>query len=167
MARVLSLLLVALAVAVAAGCGSNGSDPEPDQRALLSARQVTSEFSEETGDQLKSAAGTDPAWEQFNFGLNPPPKLVKEYGIFTIYVVDPGDLDAVDSLLADKTTGEPLPTDAQGVQWEKDELSGTWMAYKRYADNVVLTWFSESTTQQTDERFERLDDVLSALADQA
>ena len=86
MARVLTLLLVLAAVAVSAGCGSSDSEPAPD-RNLLSAGQVTSEFQEETGDDLRSAAGTDPSWEQFNFGLNPPPKLVKEYGIFTIYVV--------------------------------------------------------------------------------
>jgi len=166
MARALSLLLVATAVALAPACGSGGSEPAPD-RNLLSAGQVTSEFSEETGDELRSAAGTDPSWEQFNFGLNPPPALVKEYGIFSIYVVDPGDLAAVDSLLADKTTGEPLPEDADGILWEKDELSGTWIAYRRYADNVVLTWFSESTTKTVDERFERLDAVLSSLAAQA
>jgi hypothetical protein len=166
MARVLTLLLVAIAVVVAPGCGSNDAEPAPE-RNLLSARQVTNEFTEETGDKLRSAAGTDPSWEQFNFGLNPPPALVEQYGIFTIYVVDPSDLDAVDSLLADKTTGEPLPKDADGVQWEKDELSGTWIAYRRYADNVVLSWFSESAKQQTDERFERLDAVLSGLAGQA
>jgi hypothetical protein len=166
MARVLTLLLVLAAVAVPAGCGSSESEPEPD-RNLLSAGQVTSEFQEETGDDLRAAAGTDPSWEQFNFGLNPAPKLVKEYGIFSIYVVDPGNLEAVNSLLADKTTGDPLPADTDGVQWEKDELSGTWIAYKRYADNVVLTWFSESKTQTADERFERLDTILSSLDDQA
>jgi hypothetical protein len=166
MARVITLLLVLAAVAVPAGCGSSESEPEPD-RNLLSAGQVTSEFQEETGDDLRAAAGTDPSWEQFNFGLNPAPKLVKEYGIFSIYVVDPGNLEAVNSLLADKTTGDPLPADTDGVQWEKDELSGTWIAYKRYADNVVLTWFSESKTQTVDERFERLDTILASLDDQA
>jgi len=166
MARVFFLLLLVAAVVLAPGCGAGDSEPAPD-RNLLSAGQVTSEFSEETGDELRPAAGTDPSWEQFNFGLDPPPALVEEYGIFSIYVVEPGNLEAVDSLLADKTTGDPLPEDADGIRWEKDELSGTWIAYRRYADNVVLTWFSESPTKTVDERFERLDAVLSALAGQA
>ncbi len=162
MARVACLLLVALALGIPLGCGATEAEPAPE-RALVTADQVTREFSADTGRELEEAAGTDTAWEQLNFGLNPPPAIVKRYGIFSIYVVEPGNDEAVDSLLSDKTTGEPLPADADGIRWEKDELSGTWIAHRRYADNIVLTWFSESTTQRVDERFERLDAVLSGL----
>jgi hypothetical protein len=166
MARALALLLCLLGVALgAAACGADSdSSPEPPERNLVTAQQVEREFADEAGEELEEAAGTDPAWEQLNFGLNPPPEIVKRYGIFSIYVVDPANEEAVDSLLANKDSGEPLEADGDGIYWEKDTLSGTWIAYRRYASNVVLTWFSESAEQRTDERWERLDEILSGVS---
>ncbi len=166
MARALALLLSILGLALggAAGGADSDSSPEPPERALLTAQQVEREFSDETGEELEEAAGTDPAWEQLNFGLNPSPELVERYGIFSIYVTDPANDEAVESLLTNKDTGEPLEAGADGVYWEKDTLSGTWIAYRRYGENVVLTWFSESDEQETDERFTRLDEILTTLA---
>jgi hypothetical protein len=165
MVRALALLLSLLGLALgAAACGANAnSDPEPPERMLVTAQQVEREFAEEAGEELEEAPGADPAWEQLNFGLDPPPELVKRYGIFSIYVVDPANEEAVDSLLSSKDTGEPLAADAEGIYWEKDTLSGTWIATRRYASNVVLTWFSESTEQRVDDRWRRLDAILSGL----
>ena len=52
---------------------------------------------------------------------------------------------------------------SDGVYWELDSQSKTWVAYKRYSGNVVLVWFSGSKEQAADERFDRLDSILSGL----
>jgi len=79
------------------------------------------------------------------------------------HVVDDEDPEALESLLTDKATGEPLEQDGEGIYWERDSLSNTWIAHSRYGDNVVLAWFSESAEPETDERWERLDDILAGL----
>ena len=53
--------------------------------------------------------------------------------------------------------------DDQGVYWELDTQSNTWVAYKRYSGNVVLVWFGGSKQKGADARFERLDSILSGL----
>jgi hypothetical protein len=73
-------------------------------------------------------------------------------------------LTALSSLLRDKATQKPLDRDARGVYWELDSNSGTWVAYKRYAGNVVLAWFSGSKTRAVDERWQRLDRVFAGLS---
>ena len=92
-----------------------------------------------------------------------PKSLVDRYGIFNVYVGKPGKTTALASLLKDKETGKPLARGADGVYWELDSESKTWVAYKRYAGNVVLVWFSGSKEQAADARFERLDSILSGL----
>ena len=167
MGRRLHLLAVALlTLAVAAGCGASEAAPEPDpepERRVLSSQQVSEEFEEEAGRPLEETV-PDPSWEQLGFGLNPPRAVVERYGTFSIYVVDDDEPEALESLLRDKATGEPLEQDAEGIYWERDSLSNTWIAHSRYGENVVLAWFSEKTEPQTDERWERLDEILSGLA---
>jgi hypothetical protein len=159
-----SVLFVLVAILVAIGgaaCGATeeGEDAEP----TLAAGQVARQFEQETGRTLEEAAGTDQAWEQLSFGLDPPAELVRRFGIFSVYVVEPENDKAVGSLLSDKATGKPLEPDEQGVYWERDSQSGTWTAYTRYGENVVLAWFSERKVAETDERWARLDRVLSDL----
>jgi hypothetical protein len=120
-------------------------------------------FREATGKRILRRAAPDPAWEQLGLGLDPSPELVREYGIFVVYVVKPGRGEAVGSLLRDKSTGERLDPDARGIYWEQDTLSDTWVANKRYGRNILLAWFSDSTEPATDARFERLDRILSGL----
>lgn len=166
MGRRLLLLavLAGAALALGAGCGASDAEPQPEPEGrVLSSDEVSEEFEEEAGRPLEEAA-PDPAWEQLGFGLNAPLAILEEYGTFTIYVVDPEDLEAVDSLLADKATGEPLEADADGIYWERDSLSGTWIAHSRYGDNVVLAWYSERMQPGTDDRWRRLDEILSGLA---
>ncbi len=162
MPRVIALLVLALAL-VAAGCGGgDDATPTPPEDAFTAA-QVERAFQEEAGRSLEQAAGADEAWEQLGFGLNPSPALQRRYGIFNVYVVEEGNDEAVTSLLSDKATGEPLGRDAEGIYWEHDSLSGTWIAYRRYGENVVLAWFSESDARETDARWSRLDGILSTL----
>jgi hypothetical protein len=159
-AAAIALALVVVLAAGASGCGSGESAPQPE---LISAGQVIGRFKQETGRPLERAATADPAWEQLGYGLNPSRQLLEQYGIFSVYVAKPGHVDALGSLLKDKATKKTLKRDAEGVYWEQDANSGTWVAYKRYARNVVLVWFSGSKTQALDTRFERLDRVLADL----
>jgi hypothetical protein len=154
------LALTSLLAGLVAGCGSNNTQPEPQ---LLTAGQVSGQFKRDTGRSLMRAATDDVAWDQLSYGLNPSQKLLDKYGIFSVYVGKPQHLAALGSLLHDKATKKALEKDPEGVYWELDSNSGTWIAYKRYPPNVVLAWFSESKTQAVDTRFERLDRVLSGL----
>ncbi len=167
MGRRFHVLAVAFAlVAAGAGCGAAESapepEPEPDAR-VLSSQQVSEEFADEAGRPLEGTV-PDPSWEQLGFGLDAPPRVLREFGTFSIYVVDDEDPEALDSLLRDKATGGPLAADESGIYWERDSLSNTWIAHSRYGENVVLAWFSESPEPKTDERWERLDNILTGLA---
>jgi hypothetical protein len=124
---------------------------------------VKERFMSETGEPLQRAAVSDEAWEQLGIGLDPTPAEVERYGIFSIYVGKSGHLAALGSLLRDKATRKALERDPQGVYWELDSNSGAWVAYKRYAENVVLAWFSGSKTRAVDARWQRLDRVLAGL----
>jgi hypothetical protein len=149
-----------LAVSVAAGCGSGQSEPQVE---LVTPGQVIGQFERETGRPLERAAMEDKAFDQLSYGLNPSKELLDRYGIFSVYVVKKGHMEAVNSLLRDKATKKALERDSEGVYWELDSNSGTWVAYKRYPPNVVLVWLSGSKTQALDTRFERLDRVLAGL----
>jgi hypothetical protein len=156
----LTLLALALTT-VGAGCGGQESDAQPD---LVPASEVIGQFERETGRPLQRTAEPDVAWDQLSYGLDPSPELLERYGIFSVYVAKEGHVEALDSLLKDKATKKALERDEQGIYWELDSNSRTWVAYKRYARNIVLVWFSESKEQAVDERWERLDDVLADLA---
>jgi hypothetical protein len=143
-----------------AGCGG-GSNLETT---TVTPGQVVQEFKTSTGKQLQRAAVPDEAWEQLGLGLNESPTEVARYGIFSVYVGKSGHLAALASLLHDKATKKPLDRDSDGVYWELDSNSGTWIAYKRYARNVVLAWFSGSKTQAVDDRWHRLDRVFADLS---
>jgi hypothetical protein len=149
-----------------AGCGSSGNaDDEEQEAAPIAAQAVVQQFREVPGmPPLRSAAGTDPSWEQLGLGLDISPAAQERYGTFTIYVVDPEDSEAVSSLLADKDTGEALEADADGIYWDYDELARSYVAQKRYGENVVLAWWNQSREKGTDERWERLDSILQGLA---
>ncbi|HEX5468792.1 MAG TPA: hypothetical protein VFW80_07070 [Gaiellaceae bacterium] len=160
MRRIALLSLALLALAVPAGCGSGSDQSQP---VTLTPAQVRQQFAQATGRPLERAPVADPAWDQLGFGLDQPRSLVERYGIFNVYVGKPGKEQSLASLLADKATERPLARSANGIYWELDSQSRTWVAYKRYAGNVVLVWFSGSKKQQADERFQRVDSILSDL----
>jgi len=157
----LILLLAALAVA---GCGSSGDGDGDDQEAApIAAQAVVQEFEEVPGMPPLKSSAPDPSWDQLSLGLDLPPADQKKFGTFTIYVVDPEDPEAVQSLLADKDTAEPLQPDANGIYWDFDELAKSYVAQKRYGSNVVLAWWNEKRQQGTDARWRRLDGILQGL----
>jgi hypothetical protein len=160
MLRRAALALALLPLALASGCGAG---EEESGQAILTAGQLVQRFQEEPGSPLLREAGGDPAFRQLGFGLNPSQRLLGRYGVFSIYVVDPDHPQALTSLLRDKATGSPLEADPSGVYWERDTQSRSWIAYKRYGENVVLVWWAESAGRSADARWRRLDRVLTAV----
>jgi hypothetical protein len=161
LAAVIALALTGvLAAGVAAGCGADQSEPQVQ---VVTPGQVIGQFKRDTGHPLQRAAMEDEAFDQLSYGLNPSKELLDRYGIFSIYVAKKGHVDALNSLLRDKATKKALERDSDGVYWELDSNSGTWVAYKRYSRNVVLVWFSGSTSRSADTRWGRLDRVLTRL----
>jgi len=155
---------MALAVLVggaATGCGEGKSNPRPE---FVAPGQVVQRFKRETGTPLQRAAVPDEAWEQLSLGLNASKAQIQRYGVFSVYVAKSGHAKALDSFFRDKATKRALERDSSGIYWELDSNSGTWVAYKRYAGNVVLVWFSGSTSKAADARWQRLDRVLGGLS---
>jgi hypothetical protein len=160
--RTLAIGLLAFAAVSLAGCGAATS--ESDEPPVFTPGQVVKQFRAETGRSLlRREAVPDEAWEQLGLGLNPPKRLLDTYGVFSIYVVKAGRREAVESLLSNKATGEPLQRGRRGIYWERDTQSRSWIAYKRYGGNVVLAWFGNDGRQAVDGRWERLDIILSRL----
>ena len=160
MRRIALLSLAVFALVVLAGCGAAS---DQTQEHTLTPAQVRQTFKQVTGRPLEPAAVSDPAWDQLGFGLDMPQSLVDRYGIFNVYVGKPGKTASLASFFKDKDTEKPLARSSDGVYWELDSQSKTWVAYKRYSGNVVLVWFSGSKEQAADERFDRLDSILSGL----
>ena len=158
--RIALLSLALILVSALAGCGAGSDQP---QVVSLTPGQVTQQFQKETGKPLQPTAVSDPAWDQLGYGLNQSEKLVQRYGIFNVYVGKPGKGAALSQLFKNKATNKPLARGSGGMYWELDSQSKTWVAYKRYSGNVVLVWFSGSKKQAADERFQRLDSILSGL----
>jgi predicted small secreted protein len=162
-----SLLLLALLVAACGADTTEGEDTDQNrpEAQTISAGQVITRFQDAPGRPLlKRAAGTDAAWEQLSLGLDVPPALQERYGTFSVYVVEPGNTEAVESLLRDKETQEPLEQGPGGIYWELDELANTYVAYKRFGENAVLVWWNERPRPATDARWRRLDTLMAGLA---
>jgi hypothetical protein len=161
------VLASALALALgfgAAGCGSAGSSDDTERSRAITAGQVAREFREAPGQpRLRPTQEPDAAWQQLGLGLNISEALRERYGVFNVYVVKPGRAEAVSSLLKDKDTRETLTPDADGIYWEFDDLAHSYVAYKRYGPNVVLAWWNEQKEPTVDDRWTRLDAVMSGL----
>ncbi len=159
-------LLAVLVAALAAGCGGGSDDDDNDGPAPIASREVIREFREAGMPRLQIAPVPDPSWDQLGFGLDAPPATQERYGTFAIYVVDPGDDEAVASLLADKDTAQPIQPDADGIYWDYDELAKSYVAQKRYGENVVLAWWNERREKGVDVAWVRLDELLTEIASQ-
>jgi hypothetical protein len=155
------MAVATLVAGTTAGCGEGKSNSKPK---FVTPGQVVQRFKRDTGTPLQRAAVPDEAWEQLSLGLNASKAQIQRYGVFSVYVAKSGHATALDSFFRDKATKKALGHDSQGVYWELDSNSGTWVAYKRFAGNVVLAWFSGSTSKAADTRWQRLDRVLGRLS---
>jgi hypothetical protein len=166
--RVALLALLLLFGLLGVGCGAAESEQTDTETGpelqTISAGQVVRAFRNVPGQpQLERAPGVDVAWEQLSFGFDIPPELQQRYGTFSIYIVEPDRTEAVRSLLRDKESKEELEEGANGLYWEYDDLSKTYVAYKRYGSNAVLAWWNEKPEPGIDARFERLDALMAGL----
>jgi hypothetical protein len=161
---VASALALALALG-AAGCGaSSATDDGRQQEQAITAGQVVKEFRRAPGQPLlRKTVEPDTAWEQLGFGLNASEDLRARYGVFNVYVVKPGRPQALQSLLKDKDTRRTLKRGGDGIYWEFDDLAHSYVAYKRYGENVVLAWWNEGKEPVVDARWTRLDALMSGL----
>jgi hypothetical protein len=160
-----AFLITLAAAAILAGCGSTANEnANPDDDAITAGELIADFGAQADKPALRRSAGFDGRYEQLSLGLDPPPELLRRYGTFSIYVVEPGQEEAKTALLTNKTTGEPLEPDERGIYWEYDDLSNTWIANSVYGENVVLVWFTEKRKRMIDGRWERLHDFLSKSA---
>jgi hypothetical protein len=157
-ARRLALFTAFLVVAVlAAGCGESESGESG-----LTSGEVIVEFDAAGAPLVRKSGPGDQAWDQLGLAEDAPQRLIDRYGIFSIYVVDAGKKEAMDSLFRDQATRKPLPH-RRGIYWELDSHSNTWTAHTRY-QNLVLVWFTESEQPAVDARWRRLHTLLRDMA---
>jgi len=175
--RLAATCLAGLALAGAAGCGGDDA-PEPGERGgkaqaptgaapptpaatpapRFDAQTVADFFRDVTGDPLEVEGGE--SFDSLRLDRSDYERslrLSERYGSFSLLVLD----GAAGRELYETDGSQPVRPDAQGIYWHGG--GGAWRAVKPYAGgSVVLDW-SADEGRSVDERFERLDTVLSAL----
>ena len=153
--RLASFLLILAVAVVAAGCGASGETG-------ITSQEVMAEFEAGGAPLVRKNSPGDSSWDQLGLAEDAPQRLIDRYGIFSIYVVEPGKKDAMDSLFRDQATRKPL-AHRRGIFWELDTHSNTWTAHTRY-QNLVLVWFTETEQPAVDARWQRLHKMLRDMA---
>jgi Domain of unknown function (DUF4352) len=148
------------------GCGIVKDEPavkkpagEQPATPKFMASQVTGFFEDVTGDPLDfdTTARIDTiTLDRTDYKRSGA--MRERYGSFLIFVLH----DQRSTAMYKTDGGVPIKPDARGIYWHDD--GGTYQAMKAY-DNVVLSWIADE--RQTDERFDRLDGVLSKLGQPA
>jgi len=89
--------------------------------------------------------------------------VMARYGTFFVSIAH--DPDAIQTLLSDPNTGQPLKPDTHGVHWYRDPglpgVPAAWFALTRYG-NVVAAWMAGGE-QRTDEHWDRMNAELERL----
>jgi hypothetical protein len=147
------------------GCGLVNEKPDPAPPAQkpvtpkFMASQVTGFFEDVTGDPLDvSMSRSLDSITLDRDDYKRSSAMRERYGTFLIFVLH----DPRSTAMYKTQGGVPIKPDSRGIYWHND--GGTWTAMKPY-DNVVLSWIADE--RATDERFDRLDSVLSKLGQPA
>jgi hypothetical protein len=89
--------------------------------------------------------------------------VLAKYGYFFVSIAH--DTGAIQTLLSDPNTGQPLQPDGHGVYWYRDPgmpgIPAAWFALKRYG-NVIAAWMAGGE-QRTDEHWDRMNSELERL----
>jgi hypothetical protein len=89
--------------------------------------------------------------------------VLARYGYFFVSIAH--DTGAIQTLLSDPNTGQPLQPDGHGVYWYRDPgmpgIPAAWFALKRYG-NVIAAWMAGGE-QRTDEHWDRMNSELERL----
>jgi hypothetical protein len=90
--------------------------------------------------------------------------VLARYGTFHVSIAH--DTDAIQTLLSDPTTQQPLQPDDDGVYWYRDPgipgIPAVWFALKRYG-NVIAAWMAGGE-QRTDEHWDMVTAELERLS---
>lgn len=153
--------VILAAVLATAGCGGTAKRDEarahrkPEVR--YDAPEVSGFFRAVTGDPLETEPST--SWDSLapdRSDFRRSGRISGRYGTFLIFVLHrPGAEEMYKT-----RDGRPVKPDAEGVYWH--DRGGSWSAMKPYR-NVVLEWMTDE--RRVDERFARLDTVLSHLGE--
>ena len=128
-------------------------------RIVLACRtqEVVDHFRERTGETLTlNTFISNESVEAVDFASLPslvPPRLRKRYGFFSVRVALDGR-GTLEGGLGDTNRGE------RGIRWRRED--GDWLAFKKYEHDVWVIWVA-GKERRTDERWERLDAVLSGF----
>ena len=89
--------------------------------------------------------------------------VMARYGNFFVSIAH--DTGAIQTLLSDPNTRQPLQPDAHGVYWYRDPgipgVPAAWFALTRYG-NVIAVWMAGGE-QRTDEHWDRMNAELERL----
>ena len=173
MQRTMAGVLVVAAAWWAAACG--GEDP-------IATSRIIDVFQDRTGEQLIRESDTStPSYDVLGPGDGSDEeefdaedsRLADKFSAFTIYVVKGEDGQSIEEETKDLL--EPFEGDSvepkdetTGIIWEEscDPDAGChWIAQKQYGPNVVLNWFGADSKGDTDSRWDRLDTVLTEVAE--
>ena len=90
--------------------------------------------------------------------------VMARYGYFHVSVAH--DTDAIQTLLSDPNTGQPMEPDARGLYWYRDPgmpgVPASWWAVTRYT-NVIAAWMAGGE-QRTEVHWDRMNAELRAAA---
>lgn len=134
--------------------------------ATITASQLAVRFKQSTGDKLVRNKNTSYPGHYKAYDVGTPNIANKgKYGVFTVYLVAGGDVEAdVTDLLADAHTGVLGKPGPGNIYWEEGKtLYGDkyWLAKRRYGENVVLWWIGSNPAKKTDKTFKRLHGTLT------
>ena len=178
------LAAVSALIAMGGGLTACGDDPDPNPVEGSDTEQVddseenrsdglSSEFPYE-GQQvfdlfymhgLYLARGE--RWDRISLNSVATPQqrdaVMARYGAFHVSIAH--DTEAIETLLSDPSTGEPLQPDPNGIYWYLDPalpgIPAAWFALKQY-ENVIAAWMAGGD-QRTDEHWDRINEELDRL----
>jgi hypothetical protein len=177
-------LTVVSALLVGGVLSACGNDPHPSWAAAAEPTQAGSsgptrlggsvdEFPY-TGDQVFDLfymhglyLARDERWDRISLNMVATQQardaVLARYGYFHVSIAH--DLEAIETLLSDATTGEPLQPGASGIYWYRDPgmpgIPASWWALTRYS-NVIAAWMAGGA-QRTDEHWDRMTAELERL----
>jgi hypothetical protein len=159
--RWLTVIAVVPLLVLSAGCGGRHRPPPS-----LSKQAVMRVFRAASGIEPNVAVSSARLGYVLDGDFAAPAELrtyQKLFGGFSVYVAGPAGSGMISRMLSGASP------DGDGLRWRRMSSQGTavWMAIKRYGTNVALSWIAPSAARVVDGRWNRLDQILRAVAARA
>ena len=157
-------LLILLAIAALAGCGGGDDEDQPEPRpqppTKLTAAQVQERFEELTGDGLKIDREFSDERQTI---LDPTADFSERAGLYGSYGITVyKDARTARAQAAQSVSGDRQIKPVDGIYWVQYPGDDSWEA-RRVFRNFVLDWEAPGERKVTDERWERLVRISSAI----